>query len=84
MTIQNCIKLICQANNWDYKGSFMQDHPTTPASCGGGGGHRERRYEFSLAGANQTISFNTKQVRSRAQVIVSLERGDKWAKALYA
>ena len=84
MTIQDSIKLICKHNRWTYEGSFMLEHPTAPANCGGGGGHRERRYEFSLEGSCDTIDFSTRQVRSRGRVLEALERGDKWAVAIYA
>ena len=53
----------------------MLEHPFTPASCGGGGGHRERRYEFSFEG--DTISFNTRGVRSRARIALRLQQGCK-------
>ena len=38
MTIQDCIKLITAHNGWTFEGSFIQEHPTAPASIGGGGG----------------------------------------------
>ena len=70
MNIQECISLICETNHWIYEGSYVLQHPFTPASCGGGGGHRERRYEFSFEG--NTISFNTRGVRARARVAMFL------------
>jgi len=77
MSIQECIKIICEANRWTFEGSYMVQHPYTPASCGGGGGHRERRYEFSLEASSDTISFNTRGVRARARVALKLQQGCK-------
>ena len=67
MNIQDCINLIATHNGWTFEGSFMQVHPTCPASCGGGGGLRERRYRFNVDG--QIIHFNTKSVRVKARVL---------------
>ena len=67
MTIQDCIKLITEHKDWSYDGSFVQVHPVAPASIGGGGGLRERRYKFTVDG--QQIHFNTKAVRLKGRVI---------------
>ena len=81
--IQDCIKLLCQTYRWTYEGNFMLEHPVAPANCGGGGGHRERRYEFSLEGSSDTISFTTRGVRARARVALAYQQGCKWATALH-
>tara|TARA_R100000406_G_scaffold66650_1_gene47222 strand:- start:15 stop:278 length:264 start_codon:yes stop_codon:yes gene_type:complete len=81
MTIQDCIKLITAHNGWTFEGSFIQEHPTAPASIGGGGGLRERRYKFSEGG--QTIDLNTRSVRWRARTIQGLQAGDKYTVTQY-
>ena len=87
MTIQQCIALLVKTYGWTFEGSFMQQHPPVPASCaysrGETGGHRERRYEFSFEGEVETISFNTRGVRARADVITRLKQGDKYTIAKY-
>ena len=67
MTIQECINLITALKGWSFEGSFIQVHPTAPASIGGGGGLRERRYRFNVDG--RIIHFNTKSVRVKARVL---------------
>lgn len=84
MNIQDCIALICKTSRLTYEGSFMQEHPTCPASCGGGGGLRERRYEFSLEGSCETISFNTRGVRARARVALKVQQARKTTYAMSA
>ena len=67
MTIQDSINLLTAQPGWSFEGSFIQVHPTAPASIGGGGGLRERRYRFNFGG--QVIHFNTKSVRLKARAI---------------
>ena len=74
MTIQDCIKLFCETNRLTYEGSYMLKR----------GGHRERRYEFSLEGSCETISFSTRGVRARAEVALRVQQGCKYAMALYS
>ena len=75
MNIQECIALLVNHKKWVFEGSFMQEHPSVPASCNYGGftgGCRERRYKFTVPrtlGCSETITFDTKGVRSRAQTI---------------
>ena len=75
MNIQDCISLIVNDRKWIYEGSFIQEHPSVPANCNYGGftgGLRERRYKFTVPrtlGHSETITFNTRGVRSRAQAI---------------
>ena len=60
----------------------MQKHPMTPASCGGGGGLRERRYKFTVDGLQ--IDFNTRSVRWRARTIQLRQSGDKYTVANFS
>ena len=68
VTIQDCIKLLCETYRWTYEGSFIQG---------------ERRYRFTLEDSN-TITFNTRSVRSRAGVAQAYKEGCKWATALHS
>ena len=85
MNIQDCIKLITTHNGWTFEGSFMQEHPAVPANCNYGGftgGHRERRYKFTVDGLQ--IDFNTRSVRWRARTIQLLQSGDKYTVANFS
>ena len=82
MSIQDCIKVITAHNGWTFEGSFIQEHPTAPASIGGGGGLRERRYQFTC-NSGHAIDFNTRSVRWRARTIQGLQAGDKYTVANY-
>jgi len=80
MNIQDCIKLICEINRWEYEGSFMRESPSVPANCNYGGfsgGLRERRYEFILEASCETITFNTREVRCRARALQTLRWGEE-------
>lgn len=81
--MQEAIKLITDHTGWTFEGSFMQVHPTTPASCGGGGGLRERRYKFTVQ-SGHVIDFNTRSIRWRALTIQGLQSGDKYTVAHYS
>jgi len=83
MTIQEAITIICEVNGWTFEGSYMLQHPFTPANCGGGGGHRERRYEFCLKGCTETANFNTRGVKARARVALAVREGCKQAIGMF-
>lgn len=66
MKIQDAIKLITEHNEWTFEGSFTRAHPINPASCGGGGGLRERRYKF-ICKSGIANDFNSRSVRLLAR-----------------
>lgn len=72
MKVQECIALLVRHHGWIFQGSSMQVHPAVPANCNYGGftgGHRERRYKFTIPrtlGFTETITFSTQELRCRA------------------
>ena len=75
MKVQECIALLVRHHGWIFQGSFMQAHAIAPASVGGGGGFRERRYRFTIPrtlGFTETITFSTRELRCRASRLQGL------------